>query len=173
MGLREIKINRTFILREDGKLFHYKTGKEFKPAITARGFRRLVINYITYSIGHLVLDRFKEPYPGKDYIVHHIDGNSLNDNIDNLEWKPLKISVEERKEKRRLQKMRYSLRHREERNAYSRDYYRKHPELKEYYRNYEKTRPRNKMRDMIYYNSPERKEYDNTRAKIYRAIKKD
>ena len=174
MELREIQINRTLTLREDGKVFKTKTGEEINLAVTKGGFRRIVIKYKTYSLGHLVLDNFKCKYPGKDYVVHHIDGNTLNDNVDNLEWKLLKLTKDERKNKTRLENLRYRLRHQVQLNEYSRRYYHEHIEnCKTYYREYKQKHGRNIFRDSIYYKTPERKDYDNIRSTIYHINKRN
>ena len=43
------------------------------------------------SVAQLVLIAFVEPRPSDKHFPHHKDGNSANDNLDNLEWRHVSI----------------------------------------------------------------------------------
>ena len=42
--------------------------------------------YITHNVANVVLSTFKAPPAGDTCVVEHIDGDNLNDHIDNLRW---------------------------------------------------------------------------------------
>lgn len=83
--MREVQINRNLKLREDGRLFNIKTGEEFVPTKTAKG-------YVTSQkrknkfVHQLVMEYFGPPKPSPDYIILHKNGNNLDNSPDNLEW---------------------------------------------------------------------------------------
>ena len=72
---------------------HDKIGKEVKqfikgriltPRLTKQGRRRVQLNDKDYYIYRLVVSNFIRPLEPKEE-VNHIDGNKLNDRLDNLE----------------------------------------------------------------------------------------
>ena len=73
----------------DGSMRKYK-GKVLKPAITHRGYERVVLcidNGLTNKTVHrLVLETFKPHVNMNDLEVNHMDGNKLNNHLTNLEW---------------------------------------------------------------------------------------
>lgn len=73
------------ILRENfyydnGKLFH-KNGKQ--AGCLSRGYLRVGINYKTYPVHRVIWSLVNGEDPGSD-VIDHIDGDKLNNNIDNL-----------------------------------------------------------------------------------------
>ena len=65
-------------------------GRVLKPAISHRGYERVVLcidNGLTNKTVHrLVLETFKPHVNMSDLDVNHIDGNKLNNHLTNLEW---------------------------------------------------------------------------------------
>lgn len=56
------------------------------PEITNRGYCRVHLKRKHYSVHRLVLLNFLGDAPTINHIVNHIDGNKLNNRLDNLEW---------------------------------------------------------------------------------------
>jgi hypothetical protein len=85
--MREVQINSMLILREDGRLFNIKTGKEFIPAKSTQwtGFR-IKVNGRTKYVHWLVLENFGQKCPGKEYVPFHKNDNKYDNDINNLEW---------------------------------------------------------------------------------------
>lgn len=73
------------MISEDGKIWSSRLQRELKQT-ASRGY--LVVRLhgkATFGVHTLVLRAFKgEPRAGQE--SRHIDGNGLNNNVDNLEW---------------------------------------------------------------------------------------
>ena len=80
----------------DGKKTNYKisnlgqvknkfTGQILRYNINHNGYGRVKINEKYYFVHRLVMDAFTERFDDKNQ-VDHIDGNKLNNRLDNLEW---------------------------------------------------------------------------------------
>ena len=59
--------------------------REFSYALNNRGYLAVYIRRETHMVHRLVAQAFLPKPPGKDY-VNHLDGNKLNNCVDNLEW---------------------------------------------------------------------------------------
>lgn len=72
-----------------GCVYSLKTKRFLKPFISNSGYEVVTLccnlRYIKKSIHRLVAKTFLIPKHGKK-IVNHIDGNKLNNRVDNLEW---------------------------------------------------------------------------------------
>lgn len=88
--MREVKINRNLKLREDGKLFNVRTGKEFKPkSRSVKGYilvRCKDYNNSMVPVHLLVMKFFGPPKPGPEYQIDHHNQNKLDNDINNLRW---------------------------------------------------------------------------------------
>lgn len=70
----------------NGKLIVHKyKGKILKGWIQNTGYLTVSLNNKKYSAHRLIAITFLEQEKGKN-IVNHIDGNKLNNRVDNLEW---------------------------------------------------------------------------------------
>jgi hypothetical protein len=82
--MKEIAIPGYFIT-EDGNVFSGKTNKFLKVQVSTTGYKGIMIKGKVFKIHRLVSIAFltnTENYR----CVNHIDGNKLNNNVDNLEW---------------------------------------------------------------------------------------
>lgn len=59
--------------------------RKLKPTIYKNGYKNIVLKGKHFSIHRLVAKTFI-PNPNNYPVVNHIDGNKLNNNVDNLEW---------------------------------------------------------------------------------------
>lgn len=77
-----------YFITKEGKIYS-KLGekglRELRPHIGSRGYMIITIRKKCYRIHRLVAENFLPKVDGKP-IVNHIDGNKLNNNVNNLEW---------------------------------------------------------------------------------------
>jgi hypothetical protein len=87
--MRTILLYNKYLLSEDGKLLNIKTNKYIKENITPNNYAlyRMQFNGVkqTKLIHRLLALNFIDN-PRNCKFVNHIDGNKLNNNINNLEW---------------------------------------------------------------------------------------
>ena len=83
------KKETTYLIFDDGRLFNKKTNHFLKGSITSEGYRRyqITINgkYYNFLAHRLVAEYFldnKDNLP----VIHHKDGNKLNNHKNNLKW---------------------------------------------------------------------------------------
>lgn len=74
---------------EDGRVFSLITGKEKKTFMSSNGYKRVTLwhngKQKKYSVHRLVAMAFLDN-PNDYPQVNHIDGNKLNNRLENLEW---------------------------------------------------------------------------------------
>ena len=105
LNLPDIAENK-YAIENDGRIYSYHIHEYMKTRKDKDGYLRISLRrpdgYIkTWRIATLVLYSFKGPPPAnmKSPTVNHIDGNKLNNHIDNLEWLEATINASIRKNK--------------------------------------------------------------------------
>ena len=83
-----------YSIDEYGNIKNIKRDKQLKPYLTPKGYYKVVLNGTHYFVHRLVALNFI-PNPDSDNLVqvNHIDGNKLNNHIDNLEWVTCKKNI--------------------------------------------------------------------------------
>ncbi len=80
---------KPFAVTAEGHVYNHVTGNRLKPHIDKYGYFRVTTKYLGKTVNALVhrlvaiaylSEKFNSPQ------VNHIDGNKLNNSIDNLEW---------------------------------------------------------------------------------------
>lgn len=88
---KRIESNPNYIVSNTGRVKNTKTNKEMNPHISNTGYAVISMStcgkITTTNIHSLVAKAFVEN-PNKELYteVHHIDGDKLNNNADNLKW---------------------------------------------------------------------------------------
>lgn len=98
-------IETNYTISEEGVVFNTKTNKELKGTIARNEYRtvQFTINGKARSlmVHRLVAEAFLEnDNPNSKTVVHHIDGNKHNNNINNLQWVTLSENAKHRFEKK-------------------------------------------------------------------------
>lgn len=88
----ELSINNNYLIDENGNVYSRRTNKIMKPYNNRAGKGYLYVCLYNgskkqgnYAIHRLVAMTFI-PNPQNKTHVNHIDGNTLNNNVNNLEW---------------------------------------------------------------------------------------
>lgn len=86
---KQIKGYPHLLVSRDGKVWTTKYNRYLRPFVTNRGYLRIGLNkdkvIKTVGVHRLVAEAFI-PNPGNLPCVDHIDGNKLNNNVENLQW---------------------------------------------------------------------------------------
>lgn len=90
--LTELTINKNYLIDENGNVYSVRARKYIKPYNNHAGKGYLYVCLYNgknkqgnYAIHRLVAKTFI-PNPHNKSHVNHIDGNTINNNINNLEW---------------------------------------------------------------------------------------
>lgn len=77
-----------YYIKEDGSIWNSKKNLILKPRVN-KGYMQIILckksKHSTFKIHRLIAIAFI-PNPDNKREINHIDGNKLNNNIDNLEW---------------------------------------------------------------------------------------
>lgn len=83
--------NSDYYITDSGDVLSRKNGtcKKLKLSVNRGGYWIVILAIEgarkSYRIHRLVAEKFIKPIEGKEY-VNHIDGNKLNNHVNNLEW---------------------------------------------------------------------------------------
>ena len=81
--------NTPYFVTDQGEVYREGKDKPLKPDVSTTGYHRvtLSIDGITerFLVHRMVAETYLIPIPGKEY-VNHIDNNTSNNTISNLEW---------------------------------------------------------------------------------------
>lgn len=126
--MRQVQINKNLILREDGKLFNVRTGKEFIPKSRSGQYILVRVMNKMRPVHQLVMEFFGPPKPGEKYEIDHIDRNPQNNNITNLRWLTRQENNNNRKCSRPIGKRRCDMPLKEYQRQRNAEYREKYPE---------------------------------------------
>jgi hypothetical protein len=79
---KKYPFNKNYSVSNYGKIRNDKKGTELKGWIKGSGY---LINYVGL-VHRMVLETFVGPFPNDKQFTNHIDGNKLNNRLDNLEY---------------------------------------------------------------------------------------
>lgn len=80
-----IKGTVNYYITKDGRVFNSKKGTYLKKQIDRDGYEIITIRRKTYKIHRLICEAYLDN-PENKPTVHHIDGNKMNNTIENLTW---------------------------------------------------------------------------------------
>ena len=112
MDIEYKKYKDTHLVYNDGRVYSLISNKFLKFDYSNSGYARIKLNGKSVRVHRLVMELFKGP---SDLTVDHIDGNKLNNSLDNLEyvtreenlirsWKTGSRNIQRLKQKERLEK---------------------------------------------------------------------
>lgn len=85
-------------ISNDGKIKNSKTGRILKTSVNKQGYEQVCIHHngkqYTKNIHRLIAETFYDYDKYDELEVNHIDGNKLNNRIENLEWCTRKENVD-------------------------------------------------------------------------------
>lgn len=79
-------------INKEGQIFSLKSNKIMKNVICKSGYHVITLSKGTrkskkqFKVHRLLMQHFRPINNDQNYVVNHIDGNKLNNNISNLEW---------------------------------------------------------------------------------------
>lgn len=91
-----------YLIYDDGTIYSLKNKKFLSPD-TSSGYARYILRNNKKEkrvTGHMMVGLYFIPNPKKLPIIHHIDGNRLNNNVKNLEWISFSENVKKENKKK-------------------------------------------------------------------------
>lgn len=86
--MRSVILFEKYVLYEDGRLYSNYVKRFLNPCINGRGYLQFGLRvggkHVNFRVHRLVAENFLER--GQFSEVNHIDGNKLNNHVQNLEW---------------------------------------------------------------------------------------
>lgn len=141
--MKTVQICKKYLLTDNGDLIDIKTNATHIPKIDNYGYYFINLKSGRYRIHQLVMQYFGPPKPAENYEIDHINRNKLDNSVYNLRWVTHEENIYNRSvtlpdgerhcdidHKEYLSKatVRSHQKHREEYNAYMREWRRKKKE---------------------------------------------
>ena len=92
--MKEVNLGKLYTVYSDGKVFGHRYKKFLKKRIGRGGYYQVHLQH--FGGGqylHRLLAKLFIPNPENKPQVNHIDGNKLNNSLDNLEWVTCKENI--------------------------------------------------------------------------------
>ncbi len=83
----------TIEVTRDGR--YRRRGREWTPCLNTEGYKQINLNKRTVRL-HQIIARVFIPNPDEKPCVDHIDGNRLNNNVENLRWATMQENLRNR-----------------------------------------------------------------------------
>ena len=74
-----------YIITKEGEIFNKRNGKKLKPQKNGKGYLRISIGGKLMFVHRLIAELYI-PNPDNKPQVNHINGNKLDNRVENLEW---------------------------------------------------------------------------------------